>query len=486
MSKLGNLNDSVKNVNIHAKGITDNHIDHSKNSGGITGSWIAFVRIFVGVFWLVEVFIGINWKIGTFSSGLHPGWFGSGAGQALSSQGAAAIESGTWGWFAWVFENIIAPFPAFWGYLVIALQLIIGIAFILGLFVRPVAFAALFLDLSLYMIGSSRIPPFFTVGHLFMLATNAGMYYGVDAWLKNRLNNMKSIGAKLVNAIISCRILTSRNRLVFVALSAILAIFYLLNIPVMETTQMQIVSLELAVIFGLVTWGLFASIKNNAPVTLAVGLLRIFIGYKFLHEIWVMSTPALNGLPGWGSGTQLYEVFTIISEQHWSLISYLVDSIFLTVPNLWAFLFATVQLVVGVMLILGWKTRLASRIGLVFLGLLIVLGFTRYTPFVFGYLVIILTLNGGSFAGFDGLMSKKNEPAWKAQISPVATMIVFGFALVSFIGINLTGVTPGGYQTTMGGFVAVMISIFCTLFGITGLLQIRAKSIDQKRIKNTL
>jgi len=48
----------------------------------------------------------------------------------------------------------------------------------------------------------------------------------------------------------------------------------------------------------------------------------------------------------------------------------------------WALLFTVIQTAVGIMLIACWKTRLSSKVGLVFLGLLIILEFTRYTPFV--------------------------------------------------------------------------------------------------------
>ncbi|MDP3891386.1 hypothetical protein, partial [Nocardioides sp.] len=52
---------------------------------------IAFLRIFIGVFWLFEVMVGHNWKIGGFGSGAHPGWIGPGAGDEIRENIAIAV-----------------------------------------------------------------------------------------------------------------------------------------------------------------------------------------------------------------------------------------------------------------------------------------------------------------------------------------------------------------------------------------------------------
>lgn len=76
------------------------------------------------------------------------------------------------------------PHAALWGYVAVAVQFIL--AFIFGVFSRPAAVLGLGMDFFIYNLGNSRIPPFFTLGHLLILATNAGMYYGIDAWLMEK------------------------------------------------------------------------------------------------------------------------------------------------------------------------------------------------------------------------------------------------------------------------------------------------------------
>ncbi len=46
----------------------------------------------------------------------------------------------------------------------------------------------------------------------------------------------------------------------------------------------------------------------------------MFVGYRFLHEIWVVFPVALNGLPGWPTGDQLGTIFSVIADHHYSFI----------------------------------------------------------------------------------------------------------------------------------------------------------------------
>ncbi|WP_157872830.1 hypothetical protein [Desulfoscipio gibsoniae] len=59
-----------------------------------------------------------------------------------------------------------------------------------------------------------------------------------------------------------------------------------------------------------------------------------------MHEIFVRNVPALNGLPGWGTGKQLNEVFLAISKAHWGIFGGLVDTIFIPAAGFWAIIFA--------------------------------------------------------------------------------------------------------------------------------------------------
>jgi uncharacterized membrane protein YphA (DoxX/SURF4 family) len=148
---------------------------------------IAFTRIFLGVMWLFEVTVGHNWKIGGFGSDVHPGWLGANRGDVVREDVAQAIADGTWSWFASLYESVVVPNAVLFSWLTIIFQVTLGIAFIVGFAVRPLALMALVLDFSIFMLGNSRIPPFFTAMHLFVLGTGAGRFYGLDGYLLGRL-----------------------------------------------------------------------------------------------------------------------------------------------------------------------------------------------------------------------------------------------------------------------------------------------------------
>ncbi|MFT9487066.1 MAG: hypothetical protein ACH0QD_06820 [Tepidibacillus sp.] len=433
------------------------------------GPWIAFVRIFLGAYWLYEVAIGNNWKTGSFTSGPNPGWIGPEAGAVLIEEGHSGMEAGGWAWFGWILENFMYPQAALWGYFAIAVQFILAFAFLFGIFARPIALLGLGMDFFIFMIGNSRIPPFFSLGHLFVLATNAGIYYGVDAMIMDKVKDAKTAGAKLLKSIYTFDFVTPKIRRLLASIAAVLAVYYLLKIGVIETEKIKLVSMDLAVLFGFIAYGLFVYREKMDKVALTVSLLRIWLGYRFMHEIFVRWKPALNGLPGWGNGEQLTEVFKSISEKHWGPFSTLVDALFIPMADIWGIIFAIVQTTVAIMLLLGIKTRLASKVGLAYLSLLIIIGFTRYSPFVFGYLFAVLALDGGRMFSFDSM--KKIEPKIGIRLSNKMVYILLTISLVSVIAANIGGINPNGYQTSMGPVMAAMVSMLTALVGLSGAMQ---------------
>ncbi|OIJ18915.1 hypothetical protein BKP45_15440 [Anaerobacillus alkalidiazotrophicus] len=445
--------------------------------------WVAFVRIFLGGYWLYEVTIGHNWKTGSFTSGPHPGWFGPEAGSYLIEQGNAGIEAGTWNWFGWVLENIFYPNAVALSAFATAVQILLALAFIFGLFNRPMALLGLGMDLFIYFLGNSRIPPFFTIGHLFVLFTNAGLYYGVDGWLMNKYENVKTGSAKLIKSLITFDFITPKMRKVIASVCGILAFYYLLKANVIETGKITMVSTDLAVLFGFTAYGMFVFREGMSKIALTTSLLRIWLGYRLLHEIFVREVPAVNGLPGWGSGEQLAEVFQFIVEQHWGVFGSIVELAFLPFASFWAIAFAIIQTAVAVMFILGIRTRLASKLIAIMLTVLILIGFTRYAPFVLGYVVAVLTLNGGSMLSFD--QYKNDEPIYGINISDKIVYALFAIALISVIAANIDGILPDGYKTSMGPVMGAMVAMLATMFGISGWLQNQQTVSNNKFAKLT-
>lgn len=432
------------------------------------GPWIAFLRIFLGAFWLYEVTLGNNWKTGSFTSGPNPEWFGAEAGNAILTEGQASMDAGGWAWFAWLLESVMYPNAALWGYFAVAVQFILAFAFIFGVLSRPVALLGLGMDFFIYNLGNSRIPPFFTLGHIFILATGAGMYYGVDGWIMEKYKNAKSGGAKLLKMIISFNFVTPSMLRFLASAAAVLAVYYLLAIANLPTAKMRMVGMDVAVILGLVSYGLFVFKDKMNPAILATSLIRIWLGYRLLHEIVVRYVPALNGLPGkWGQSAELGKVFKTIGEKHWDLFGGIVNTVFTPAAGFWSITFAVVQTVVAIMLLLGIRTRLASKIGLIFLSLLIVIGFTRYSPFVFGYMFLVLTLDGGRMFSFDAVNNVESKIG--INLSKTVTFVLIAISLVAVIAANIAGIKPNGYQSSMGPVMAAMVAMLTALVGLTGL-----------------
>lgn len=266
---------------------------------------IAFVRVFIGVFWLFEVTVGHNWKLGGFGSGTNPGWVGPGAGDTVREEIGRAVEDGTWHWVGWFYENAIEPNARSFSYLVIPLQVAFGVFFILGAFVRPIALVALAFDLSVFFLGNSRIPPFFTAAHLFLLVSGAGMYYGADGWITLKLRDAKRASSRGLRWLIDLPLLKiSWMPSALLAGSAFASLYFFLQMVMRPTGRFNLVSMELAFVFGAVAAGLYFGRLAADRLAVLTALLRVFVGYKFLHEIWVRVEPGVNGLPGGPAATR--------------------------------------------------------------------------------------------------------------------------------------------------------------------------------------
>ena len=445
---------------------------------------IAFVRVFIGVFWLFEVTVGHNWKLGGFGSGTNPGWVGPGAGDAVRESIGSAVEDGTWHWVALLYENAIEPNAALFSYLVIALQVALGVFFIFGFLVRPMALLALTFDLSVLFLGNSRIPPFFSAAHLFVLATGAGMYYGADGWLWVRLDSARGAAARTLRWLIDVPVF-KRTWLQPALLSgtALLALYFFMQMVTRPTPRMNMVSLELAFLFGIVAVGLHFGRLATDRLAVVVALLRVFVGFKFLHEIWVRTEPGVNALPGWASTDQLRGVFETISENHWAPFAWVVDTAVLPAITFWAIVFGIVQFAVGVALVVGWRTRFASVIGLAYLGGLGVLGFTRYAPFAYGLLIAVLALDGGRVLSLDSRKALARKARFGLPIPRPAVLAFIVIAAANSVAASIAvfssgGIAPDGYTESMGQMTTAMVAIFSGMFALMGWLGLRSGGVE--------
>jgi hypothetical protein len=437
---------------------------------------IAFLRIFLGVMWLFEVTVGHNWKIGGFTSGANPLWLGAGAGDGVREAAGSAIDDGTYGAFAWLFEAVIVPNAELFGYVTIGLQLILGVSFIIGFAVRPMAVIAVGMDLAIFMLGNSRIPPFFTAMHLFVLFSGAGRYYGLDGWLLERAGQARGAAARVLRRVIELPVLRPEHTAAAIAVFAILALFFVMTIPTRATTRFQNVALDLGALSGLLALGLFAYRTCGDRLAAVSAMLRIFVGFKFLHEIWTRTQPGLNALPGFAGIEAQTATFQLVVDNHLAPFSWLAENVFVAYMGPWVVVLGALQLAVGLALVLGYRTRLFGMAGLLFLGTLIVFGMTRYPPFLFGLLVPVVALDGGRIFSFDNLRGAARAARYGLPIPAPAVPVLITLAGLNAVAASLfafqTGIVPDAYVDSMPAMTTAFVAIFSGLLAFVGWLQL--------------
>jgi uncharacterized membrane protein YphA (DoxX/SURF4 family) len=430
---------------------------------------IAFTRVFIGIMWLVEITVGHNWKIG------NPEWVGAGAGRYVTEASETAIADGTWAGAAWLFNTLVIPNAAVAGYLVIALQLLLAVAFIIGFAVRPLALAAIVMDLSIFMLGNSRIPPFFITAHIFLLVTGAGAYYGVDGAILRATRKATHPVLRLLRFGLTVPIFRRSFLAPATAVAGLVALFFFLTIPTRETTRMAYVGLDLAAIFGLVALGFYVASRIPDRLAVVAAGLRVFVGFKFLHEIWARTEPGVNALPGFAGAEAQSEVFSTIAANHWSFMGSFINAMILPNVEFWVIIFGAVQVAVGVALVVGYQTRVASIVGLVFLAAMIALGMTRYAPFLFGLLVPVLALDAGRVLSLDAVRAPDRVARFGLPIPQRTVPALVGIAALAAIGAGIaafsSGLVPDGYTESMAAFTALFAAIMFGTLALAGWLQ---------------
>jgi hypothetical protein len=451
---------------------------------------VAFLRIFIGVFWLFELTVGHNWKIGGFGSDVHPGWIGAERGGVVREDVAEAVADGTWAWFGALYEGVLVPNAVLFSWLTIILQAALAIGFILGAFVRPLALMALVMDFSIFMLGNSRIPPFFTAAHLALLATGAGNYYGLDGWLTTRLHDAKGAMSRTVVWLINLPVLNRARGALLAAAAGMASLYFLMSIISRPTARIQMVALDLALLFGLIVLGLVLANRIPDRFAIVAAVLRIFVGLKFLHEIWVRTDPGVNALPGWANVDAQREFWLdIVAANHWAPFAWIAENIIAANMTAFAILFGTVQFVIGIALIVGYRTRLAGLLGLVYLGGLMSMGLTRYAPFVFGLLVVVVALSGGRVLSLDAVLRTPSEkalglPVPKAAINPLIVLAAINAIAATWVAFR-TGIEPGAYVESMTAMVPAFVAIFSGLFAFVGWIQTRPELATNEMIDIT-
>lgn len=414
------------------------------------GQWTATARVLVGLIFLYEALLGGWWKVG------NPEWVGAEAGATLTETAQGAIDGGTYGWYVVFLENAIIPYAEFWSYSITAMNLIVALALLFGFWTRLAALGGILYFAGVWHLGPIRTSPLFSVPIAFMLFADSGRYYGIDAFLRKRDDAF----GRITRQIGDTKLFPRRAYPAVIALFGVVGLYYLLSIA--GDMGLTLVGLELTVFSAMVVAGLALVYKGASPIGAAADMVRVFVGYRFIQEIFIRSEPGVNALPGWAPAAEQAEVFESIAAAHVAPVAAFIETAILPAMGAWVVAFALIQTAVGVALFVGYRTRLFGAIGVGYLVFLIVLGFVRLAPLLLMSALVAAFL-GGRHLSLDSVADRtKAPPALPTSVAPVAAAAGVVFVIAGAV----IGVVPGGYGETTGaitlvflGFIAVSLAV---------------------------
>lgn len=141
--------------------------------------------------WLVlRVYVGWQWLEAGWGKWHNPAWTGEKAGAAISGFVAGALEKtggahpDVSGWYAWFLNNVVAPNPVVWSYLIATGEVLVGLALVLGIFTGIAAFFSSFMNINFLFAGTVSINPIlFIIATWLVLAWKTAGWWGLDRWL---------------------------------------------------------------------------------------------------------------------------------------------------------------------------------------------------------------------------------------------------------------------------------------------------------------
>lgn len=139
--------------------------------------WVA-IRLFLAYVWLKE---GIG-KLG------NPAWTGEKAGDAVKGflNGALSKTTGEFpevqGWYAWFITHVALPNAMVFNYLVVAGEIAVGAALLVGLATRFAALMGAVMNLTFWTGDSAGNPTMLVLGLVIALVGARAGYYGLDRY----------------------------------------------------------------------------------------------------------------------------------------------------------------------------------------------------------------------------------------------------------------------------------------------------------------
>lgn len=152
--------------------------------------------------WLIfRLYLGWQWLSAGWGKVGNPAWTGDQAGAAVSGFVSGALQRAggerpdVQGWYAWFLENVVLPNAAFWSYLVVVGEIMVGIALIVGIFTGIAAFFGSVMNASYLLAGTvSTNPVLFAIATWLVLAWKTAGWWGLDRWVLPALGTPWSPG----------------------------------------------------------------------------------------------------------------------------------------------------------------------------------------------------------------------------------------------------------------------------------------------------
>lgn len=147
--------------------------------------WLVPLRLFLGYYWFME---GLNkatggWFTYEFLAGRAPE---AGTSASVTAEGVEVfriITNHTPGWYAWIAETFILPYPMLFQALIVIAEMGLGLAFFSGTFTIPAAVVALGLNLN-FLLSTGMYPEtYWLIPAEIAMFADCGKSFGVDYFL---------------------------------------------------------------------------------------------------------------------------------------------------------------------------------------------------------------------------------------------------------------------------------------------------------------
>jgi len=145
---------------------------------------------FAWIWLILRVYLGWQWFQAGWGKVGNPAWTGDKAGVALTGfvqgalQRAAGEHPDVQSWYAAFLQNFVLPNAKLFSFLVVAGEVLVGIALILGVFTGIAAFFGTLMNANYLLAGAvSTNPILFAIASFLLLAWKTAGWWGLDRWV---------------------------------------------------------------------------------------------------------------------------------------------------------------------------------------------------------------------------------------------------------------------------------------------------------------